>query len=434
MRLPLTSPVGLLLLLAASASMVSCSRKLKSGTAELERDPEGESPMAQVEQGWLGHLGSARDGRSREPLGKADWSSEPARLWAAQVGTGVSGIVVHDGRLYTSGNSNASDVVACIDAVSGQELWSVSYPCPLDDRQFQGGPAATPTLAPAAGSLFVLSHQGELRCLDAADGSVRWKTHLVDDLGGKRPKWGYAGAPLLAGGLLVVEPGGNGCSAAALDPATGDVRWKAGSDAAAYAAPVAYPREGGWGVAFFNAAGLVGRDPADGSELFRQKWETSYDVNAATPVYHGGHFFVCSGYGKGGGLISITGGAAELVYETRDAVAQFQSAVRVEDHLFLITGDNNSKSRLNCLRFDNGELQWTEAVGGNRGNVIVVDGHLIAVSERGEVIVCKADPGGYEELGRFQAVGQPVWAPPAFAGGMLFVRSNKGELAAWDLR
>ena len=420
----------------ALAGLAGCSKKLKSGSATLD---EPEPPVEASHEGetgqWTGHLGSLRNGRSAETLGNDNWQdAEPESVWNAQIGTGAAGIVVDAGHLYTVGNSDDKDTVFCLDAESGEQKWAVSYPCELDTRQFEGGPAATPTLDPAGGCLFVLSHEGELRCLGIADGAELWRKHLVEDFGGRRPKWGFAGAPLLVGGTLIVEAGGDGSSVVALNPDDGSEKWRAGDDECGYAAPIQLPTANGTAVAVFNAFGLVAYSIANGSELFRQRWKTNYDVNAATPLYSRGHVFLASGYGKGGGLVSVKGNSPEIVYETRDAIAQFQSPILIGDHLYLVTGDNNTKSRLNCIAFVDGSLVWTEPVGGNRGNVIAVGGHLIAVTERGEAILCEASPASFEEKGRFQAVGGRVWAPPAFAGGLLFVRNNAGELRAWNLR
>ncbi len=409
-----------------------CSKQLKSGTAEFQ-DGDGQAP---VEGGWLGHLGSNRDGRSAETGWNMDWAArEPERLWKTELGTGSAGVAVAGGRVYTLGNSGGQDTVYCLDASNGDEIWSISYPCPLDKRMFEGGPASTPTLDPDAGNLFVLSHEGELRCLDTRDGGERWRRHLVEDFAGRRPRWGYAGAPLWLDGMLIVEPGASDGGVVALDAASGEVRWRAGSDAPAYAPPSVFMSGGEVAVAVFNSYGLAGYAADDGAPLFRYRWETPHDVNAATPVYVSGHFFVSSGYGKGAGLIAVPeGGGAEIVYETRDVVTQFQSAVRVGGHAYVVSGDNNTKARLTCLQLDDGSVRWAESLGGNRGNLIAVADKLIAVTERGEALLARASAESFAELGRFQAIGGRCWAPPAFADGRLYVRNNAGQLACWDLR
>ena len=67
-------------------------------------------------------------------------------------------------------------------------------------RNFEGGAAATPTVD--GNRVYTVSHEGDLFCLDAASGKKIWYKHYQQDLGGKRPYWGYAGSPLVEGNLL----------------------------------------------------------------------------------------------------------------------------------------------------------------------------------------------------------------------------------------
>ena len=68
-------------------------------------------------------------------------------LWSQQVGTGFSSVSVADGRLYTMGNTNQTDKVFCLEANTGEILWTHSYLARLDDKNQEGGPNATPTVA-----------------------------------------------------------------------------------------------------------------------------------------------------------------------------------------------------------------------------------------------------------------------------------------------
>ena len=96
---------------------------------------------------WPQWRGTNRDGVSSEKISPASWGKEgPKQLWKKEVGTGVSSVAVEGGRLYTMGNNGSTDVVFCLDAATGAEIWRHSYPQSLDPRQFEGGPAGTPTI------------------------------------------------------------------------------------------------------------------------------------------------------------------------------------------------------------------------------------------------------------------------------------------------
>ena len=120
--------------------------------------------------------------------------------------------------------------------------------------------------------------------------------------------------------------------------------------------------------------------------------------------------------------------------EQHEAVAQFQSPVRVGEQIYMVIGDNKTKAQLACLDFIDGQIRWREPIGGSRGNLIAAGGHLLVLSDRGELRLAEASPEGYRELGRMQALGGRCWAPPALAGGRLYCRNNGGSLVCIDLR
>ena len=72
------------------------------------------------------------------------------------------------GRLYTVGNKGNLDVVYCLNAATGAEIGKHTYPQSLDPRQFEGGPAGTPTVD--GERVYTLGHEGDLFCLSAATG------------------------------------------------------------------------------------------------------------------------------------------------------------------------------------------------------------------------------------------------------------------------
>ncbi|MGA7902721.1 MAG: PQQ-binding-like beta-propeller repeat protein, partial [Terrimicrobiaceae bacterium] len=109
---------------------------------------------------WPQWRGANRDGISTEKISPANWGKDgPKQLWKKQVGTGASSVAVRGGRLYTMGNNGNMDVVFCLDAATGAEIWEHTYPQPLDPRQFEGGPGGTPTVD--ADKVYTLSHEGD---------------------------------------------------------------------------------------------------------------------------------------------------------------------------------------------------------------------------------------------------------------------------------
>ena len=67
-----------------------------------------------------------------------------------------------------------------------------------------------------------------------------------------------------------------------------------------------------------------------------------------------------------------------------------------------------------------------------KGSLIVADDLVVILSDRGTLALAEADPSGYTELGRVQAMEGKAWTNPTLAGGTLYLRDHD-ELVAFDL-
>ncbi|HEY5706210.1 MAG TPA: PQQ-binding-like beta-propeller repeat protein [Terrimicrobiaceae bacterium] len=373
---------------------------------------------------WPQWRGVNRDGISTEKISPASWGKDgPKKFWKKEVGIGASSVAVREGRLYTMGNNGDIDVVFCLDATTGAEIWRHTYPQPLGPRQFEGGPAGTPTID--GDKVYTLSHEGDLFCLSAASGKVLWSKNLQRDFGGNRQRWGYAGSPLVDGGLVIVDSGGESASTVALDKTTGTLKWKSGNDSAGYSSPIGFDLAGTRCIAVFKGDALVGLNAANGQELWRYPWKTSYDVNAPTPIVFGDKILITSGYGTGCALLQVRPGKAIEIWRNKNMRSQLASPVLVQGYIYGIDG-NVGGGELRCLDLEDGKIKWKQNIGG--GTLIAAGGHLLALSERGELIVVEASPTSYREVARTQVLGGHCWVTPAVANGKIYCKNNQGTL------
>ncbi len=377
---------------------------------------------------WTSYRGPLQNGVSSEKMA-APSGGELRQLWKGNVGTGTSSIVVSGERAFTMGNVRNKDAVFCFEAASGREVWKYEYQLAPDARNFEGGPAATPTLD--GNRVYTVSHQGDLFCLDAATGKPVWYKHYQQDFHGKRPQWGYAGSPLVEGSLLILDVGARGGSTMALDKATGKVIWKSGDDEAGYASPIAANIAGKRTVVVFKASHFIGLEAATGRELWRQAWKTSYGVNAATPIVIGNRILVSSGYGHGCGLFEVTGSGITERWQNRNLKAHFSAPVVWQSAVYGIDGDASPKAPLVCLDLESGKVKWEEKAVG--GALVIADGKLVILSELGELIVGDATPNGFKPLLRQQVLGKRCWVQPTVANGRVYCRNNNGDLAVLAL-
>jgi outer membrane protein assembly factor BamB len=377
---------------------------------------------------WPNWRGPQRNGISAESGWQADFPDDgPKVLWKANAGIGYASVTVANGRAYTTGNKNDQDTVYCWDAATGKPVWQQSYAAPLDDKYYEGGPSATPTVD--GDRVYTLGKRGLLHCFDAATGAIRWKKDLAKDLGVKMPTWGFASSVLIDGDRAVVNVGEHG---AALDKNTGNVLWKSGTDESGYATPVPFEQNGQKLYLVFAAKAIVAVRADNGQKVWSHKWETSYDVNAADPVVVGpGRVYISSGYDRGGALLDVTGPTPKVLWENKNVRSMLNAGVLLGKHLYAIDG-NNGKAQLRCIETESGKVAWTFK-DPNHGALMAADGKLIVISEKGELIVGNASPNAFKPIARAQVSGGKFWTVPVLSGGRLYVRNGDGLVTCLDL-
>lgn len=376
---------------------------------------------------WPQWRGNNRDGISTEKGWKTSWpTGGPAALWKLNLGPACSSFAVVGEHVYTMGNQKDTDSVYCLDAKTGKTVWQHSYPAPLEPTMFEGGPCSTPTVN--GENVYTIGRHGQLFCLNKDTGTVVWTKDLLKEFSAKPIKWGYSGSLLVLGDKVLIDAGAPGASAVAFDKTTGKLLWKAGDDIASYSSPIGFQNGGKECVAFFNAAGLVIRDAADGKELSRFPWKTSYDVNPTTPIVSGDKVFIASGYGHGGALLQLSASGVTKVWESKSIKNKMNSSVLWEGNLY-----GFDESKLTCLDFATGAVKWQQDKLG-AGSLILADGKLIVQAEDGNLVIAEASPAAYKELARTQAVPKRSWVIPVLANGRIFCRNNSGDVTCIDVK
>jgi outer membrane protein assembly factor BamB len=375
---------------------------------------------------WPRWRGPELNGISREKGWTTDWpGSGPRKLWQAAVGIGFSSVTVADGRVFTLGNTNETDTVYCFDAVTGKPIWNHAYPCPLDATYYEGGPGSTPTVD--GGRVYTLGKRGQLFCFDAASGNVIWQKNLIDELGVTKPRWGFAGSPLVEDHWLILNVGGAGT---AVDKATGKVVWLSDTNAAGYATPVPFMSGTTRAAAIFSARALVGVRVGDGKELWRHPWVTKWDINIADPIPAGDRLFVSS-FDRGCALLDSKSGTE--IWANKNIGNHFNSCVLLDGFLYGVDGNSDQEHKdLRCLDWKTGGVKWTYQ-GLGLASVLVADGKLMVLSDRGELVVAPASPEGFKPLARAQVLGGKCWTVPVLANGRIYCRNAQGTIVCLDV-
>jgi outer membrane protein assembly factor BamB len=391
--------------------------------------------LCAVQQGragdWPQFLGPTRDGVYAGSDLAATWPKEgPPVVWQKSIGQGFSGPAVAQGRLILFQRLNDQEVVACLDARSGEPKWTKSYPSDYrDDFGFDEGPRATPCVA--QGRVYTFGAEGMLSCLNLADGAMLWQVNTKTKFHPHKGFFGAACSPLAEGNAILLNVGGaEGAGLVAFDQATGRVLWKCSDDEASYASPAAATVRERRYAFFFTRAGLVAVDPADGKIQFHYPWRSGMNasVNAATPLIIDDSIFLSACYGTGAILLRVRDKAVEKVWSGDDILSNhYANSVYSQGFLYGINGRADPgfspAPSLRCVELKTGKIRWEEdSVGA--ATLLLAGDKLLILTEAGELIRAAATPAGFQQAERVQIMPTGVRAYPALADGFLYARSK----------
>ncbi len=397
---------------------------------------------------WPSYRGPNGDGTTPADFGKVWDTAGPKQVWKADTAKGFSSITVSGGIASTLvtrdlEGSPAEHVVA-FDSSTGKELWAQ----PLKLAKYDGGgddgtgdnkggdgPRSTPTIS--GDNLYVYGSNLDLYCFDAKSGKKVWDKDIPKEFGGKNIRWQNAISPLIEGEFVIVSGGGAGAAFIALDKATGSLKWKSGDDTITHATPAAATIHGTRQIIFFAKSGLVALTPADGKELWRQEYKFNIST-AASPVVFEDVVYCSAGYGVGGGAYKIekkgsAWSSTELWRKEGNDVANHWSTPVIKDgYLYgMFQFKNYGEGPVKCVDIRTGEVKW-EQKGFGPGNVILSGDRILALSDKGELILFSAKPDAYKELARADVLDGKCWSTPTLANGLIFARSTK-QAAAFQI-
>ncbi|MDA1306288.1 MAG: PQQ-like beta-propeller repeat protein [Acidobacteria bacterium] len=385
---------------------------------------------------WGFFRGPRWDGHYVARAINTEWPNrELTPVWKQPIGGGYASFVTARiaGRdlAFTIEQRGRQEVVAAYDVATGREMWTNAWNGEFKEFMGGDGPRATPTYFD--GRVYAQGTEGELRSLNATTGTTVWRTNILADAGASNIQWGISTSPLIVDDALVTLPGGRGGqSVVAYNHRTGERMWSALGDTASYSSPMLVEIDGVRQILMVSASRLMGLAPANGALLWEFPWMTMYDVNAGQPiVFEGNRVFMSSGYDHGAVVVEVTmngsRGKAREVWKNNRMKNQFTSSVLHDGYFYGL-----DEAIMACVRASDGQLMWKGGRYGY-GQIALASGHIVVLTEDGDMALVRATPEKHDELTRFPVLDGKTWNHPAFSDGRLLVR-NINQMAMFDLR
>jgi len=345
-------------------------------------------------------------------------------IWTTKLGSGYSSVCIQNNHLYSMGFKNNKDYIYCLDATTGKQIWQKSY----NSNKGGGfkGPRATPVYD--NGKLYVFSLTGDIKCLNAKTGEFIWETNCKK-FGSKDVRWHYAASPYIYKDLLILNAGSAGL---ALNKNTGKKVWSS-SGIGGYSTPVFFQQNKIDYIALFSEKNFIIVKATTGKKILQYPWITNYNINAADPIIENNEAFISSGYKKGCAKIKLQGTTGKTVWKNRSISSQFNSTILYKGYLYGFDGNTGRKNTsLVCLNWKTGKEQWRQKTGFS--SLIIVDGKIIAINEKGHLFIAEASPKKFIRLSETKIKRRGVcWTAPVFCNGKLYCRDSSGNLFCYDL-
>lgn len=380
--------------------------------------------LPQSPESWPCWMGNDRTGVSTESM--PDWPEGDLPIrWTREIGTGFSSCAVVDGRVYTMGIDRQTKIesVLCLDAASGETIWSHDYPSELLANLYEGGPGSTPTID--QGLLYSLGKAGQLYCLNAVTGEVRWEKSLQEDLGVELPEWGFNSSAYVLGDNIILEAG----RVVAYDKRTGEKCWQSEKHAAGYGSAARLDDGESTYVVTLDCDAVRVTDAEDGSTVATFPWKSPFRTNSTTPIVKNDLIYVSTGYQVGCGLFRFSDRELQLVYENRDMRNHFNNSILHNGHLYGFDGNSNLGRvvHLVCMELQSGKVMWRHR-GYGCGSLMIVDNKLLILSDKGKLALAKATPESFERIAESNLLSGRCWTVPVYLRGHVYARNADGRL------
>lgn len=378
---------------------------------------------------WPNWMGPGHDGISTETGWSTDWPDNGLPVkWTKELGTGFSSFSVVDGLAWSMGHTDGKETVWCINADSGDTVWTHSYSAELNPNLYEGGPGSTPTVH--QNMVFTLSVDGRLIGFERNTGDTVWEVDLQKELDVRMHEWGFNSSPFILGEQLLLECG----RVVSFDWKTGRKLWQSPRHRAGYGSVRPFEFNGKTLLASLDCEGLRISQADNGEEVAFSAWPSPFGTNSTTPIIRGDRIFVSTGYNVGSVMFRLTASGLEQQYANRHLRNHFNNSILYEGHLYGFDGNSNLGRvvRLTCMEFESGEVKWKQA-GLGCGSLIVANGHLLILSDRGDLILARVSPTEFHEVARSRFLNGRCWTAPVLVNGRVYGRNARGKAVCVSL-
>lgn len=345
------------------------------------------------------------------------------------IGKGYSSIIATDKYMFATGMIDTLDYLSCITP-EGQIKWKVPY-----GRSWkQSFPDTRGSVTVEGDRVYVISGTGQLSCINAEDGTTRWKVDVDKDFKAEWHIWGVSESPLIVDDKVICSPGGKTTSIVAFDKMNGKLVWQSESVGGprTYVSPTMYEYKSYRYILAATGTHLIALEPATGKVAWKfqywdgAKWDQPGLIWANTPVTKGADIFISMGYDYRNVMLTMGEDGKSVTEKWSNMVLDnhHHGLIELDGNIYGSNWISNSKGKWVCQDWNTGETRY-ETDWQNKGEIIYADGLFYILDEKGgNVALVNPNPQSFDVISTFKLQGGsgPFWSHPFIANGKLYLR------------
>jgi len=372
-------------------------------------------------QDWPQFRGPGRDGKVTGFKAPASWPAALTQDWKITVGTGDATPVLTGNKMYLHTRQGGDEVILCIDASSGKELWRNSYPVTAATGPAASHPGPRSTPAVSNGKVVTFGISGILSCLDASTGKVIWRKENPSN---EIPQFYTGMSPLIVDGICFAHVGTKDKGQfIAVDLGSGKEKWIWNGDGPSYASPSLMTIAGQKHIIVQTEKNLLALNFTDGKVLWQVPAVPSQRFYNCSSPYIDGNKIYFTGQGTGIKGIEVVRQGDQFItkelWSNTEVGAKWNTPVLVKGYLF---GFSDQK-RAFCVSASDGRTGWIDNTVNSDFSTINDCGNILTgLTSTGNMLVFNPDPKAYTEIAKYKVSETAIYAFPVIAGNAVYIK------------
>ena len=373
-------------------------------------------------QDWPQWRGMNRDSKVTGFKAPAAWPAELKQEWKVSVGFGDATPVLAGNKIYLNTRQADQEVILCLDAATGKELWKNSYASMAvtgPSASQHPGPRGTPAVS--NGKIVTFGASAILSCLDASTGKLVWRKENPTNA---FPAFFTGTSPLIVDGMCIIHLGKkDDGQVIAYDLNSGNEKWKWAGEGPSYSSPSVMTIDGKKLLIVITEKNILALGLTDGKQL----WQIATPVqqrfyNCVSPYIDGQNIYL-SGQGTGTKAIRVEKSGNEYVtkelWSNTEVGAKWNTPVLKDGFLYGFT----DQKRIYCLNAATGQTAWIDnTVNSDFSTIVDCGSVIIGLTSTDNLLVLKPDGKAYSEIVKYKVSDTPIYAYPVISGNNIYIK------------